>query len=77
MMIIQSKIPVLFPLREPELPVQAVAEEGTVTSVKVTIEGAPVSFSRDENGHFKRSSDSCLDPAYIAYIERQLRRMFN
>ena len=74
---IQSKIPILFPLKEPELPVQAVSVDGTISVVEVTIEGAPVSFNREANGHFKRSGQCNIEPAYIAYIERQLSRQFN
>ena len=76
-MIFQSKLPVRFPLKEPELPVQATAVNGAVTLVEITIEGVAVSFERDGNGHFKKSSECHLEPAYIAYIERQLSRQFN
>lgn len=76
-MIIQSTIPILFPLKEPELYVQAVFTNGIINMIEVTVEGAPVSFNRDINGHFKNSSQCNLEPAYIAYIERQLSRQFN
>lgn len=76
-MIIQSKIPVLFPLKEPELSVQAVAVNGTVTEVEVTVEGAILLFNRDANGQFKNNGESRVEPAYVAYIGRQLSRRFN
>lgn len=75
-MIVQSKISVLYPLKEKELPVHAVTEDGRITSIKVRVEGTPLSFSRNEDGHFKNCSDSHLEPSYIAYIERQLTRIF-
>lgn len=76
-MMIQSKLPILFPLKEPELPVQAVLVNGIINLIEVTIEGAPVSFNRDASGRFKNSSQCDIEPAYIAYIERQLSRQFN
>ena len=76
-MIIQSTISILFPLKETELAIQAVSVDGTICLVEVTIEGAPISFNRDANGRFINSSHCDVEPAYIAYIERQLSRQFN
>lgn len=76
-MIIQSTIPILFPLKERELPVQAIVTDGDINEVKVTVEGAPLSFTKDRDGNFISNGQNIIEPAYAAYIGRQLCRRFN